>query len=279
MMRINRYRGARFFMDARYTIETPEQIELAYEVAGIGSRFLAAIIDTLLLGLLQLLLAVAIFVVGTQFERFVASTTNTFSLLIAIWALLSFLLFWGYYLFFELLWNGQSPGKRLFGLRVVREGGRPITFAASAIRNLVRIIDFLPGFYGIGLVVMFIDRHARRLGDFTGGSLVVKEKRALSLAALTAQAPPFPPPFRPNDNPTAPTRTLPNLDQITNQDYDLVQSFLQRRSELRSERRKELGALLATKLCTRIVCPLDGDPEAFLEQLVYEYRMFRGSGG
>src|SRR4029079_4673215 len=117
------------------------------------------------------------------------------SLLAALGSLLAFAILWGYYIAFELLWNGQSPGKRAIGLRVVREGGRPITFVGSAVRNLIRIVDFLPALYGIGVVVMFVDRRSRRLGDLAGGTLVVKERRGVTLESLTAPtvvAPPRP---------------------------------------------------------------------------------------
>src|SRR6185503_2095102 len=174
-------------MDDRYTIETPENIEFAYDVAGIGSRFLAAIIDTLVIGTALIILSILIGVIGVR-SNFATSTTS--SVAAAIGAILSFLTLWGYYIVFELVWNGQSIGKRAIGLRVVREGGRPITFVSSAIRNLIRIVDFLPMFYGIGVVVMFVDRRARRLGALAGGTLVVKERRGVTLESLTAQSTP-----------------------------------------------------------------------------------------
>src|SRR5215212_8679954 len=170
-------------MDDRYTIATPENIEFAYDIAGIGSRFLAAMIDTLLIGVAE---TIIILIVGLTSSAIGLRTAD--SLLAALGGLLSFTILWGYYIAFELLWNGQSPGKRAIGLRVVREGGRPITFVGSAIRNLIRIVDFLPAFYGIGVIVMFVDRRARRLGDLAGGTLVVKERRAVTLESLTTPA-------------------------------------------------------------------------------------------
>jgi uncharacterized RDD family membrane protein YckC len=267
-------------LDERYTIDTPENVELSYTIAGIGSRFLAAIIDTFLLLLLQLVLVLALFLVTTQLA--VASSTE--SILLAVWGLLSFIFFWGYYILFEMVWNGQTPGKRFIRLRVVREGGRPITFASAAIRNLIRIIDFLPGFYGLGVLVMFIDRRARRLGDLAGGTLVVRDKVAVSLEALTgaviqprparqeylstlegaaaeAEAESFQP-------------TIANLHLITANDYDLVQEFLRRRRELGHASRRNLGRQLADRVGERLGLTLNqGDHETFLEHLAYEYRM------
>lgn len=106
-----------------------------------------------------------------------------------LWALaiivaLTFGVVWGYYVFFELVWHGQSPGKRWIGLRVIKEGGYPIGFADSAIRNLLRIIDFLPFDCTVGVVVMLLDRRSRRLGDLAAGTLVVKERRDLKVETL-----------------------------------------------------------------------------------------------
>ena len=159
-------------MDDLYTIDTPENIEFAYDVAGIGSRFLAAIIDTLLIIIAEVLVLFAAGVLASAtgvFEQFGAAE----SVIAALAGLAAFIILWGYYIIFELVWSGQSPGKRAIGLRVVRDGGRPITFLASAIRNLIRLVDFLPALYGVGVVAMFIDKRSRRLGDLAGGTLVV----------------------------------------------------------------------------------------------------------
>lgn len=256
-------------MDDRYIIDTPENITFAYDVAGIGSRFLAAIIDTFLIILLEVALWLVIYFVGQ-----VTGASGGFeSVLLAVASVLSFLFLWGYYIVAEMLSNGQSPGKRLIGLRVVRTGGRPITFVASATRNLIRIIDFLPGFYGIGVVVMFADGRSRRLGDLAAGTLVVKEQHTVTLESLVApvnSAPP-PPPLPPGVQPAA--ATLPNVQLITAQDFDLVQEFLQRRASLSRESRARLGLQLADALRARLGLPSSGDPELFLEHVAREYRL------
>lgn len=265
-----------------YTIDTPENIAFSYTIAGIGSRFLAAIIDTFLLFIVQL------FLVGVLFgfiHLFNVNDSNdmAMSIMLAVWGVVSFAFFWGYYIFFEMFWNGQSPGKRLIRLRVVREGGRPITFGASAIRNLIRVIDFLPSFYGLGVVVMFIDRHARRLGDFAGGTLVVKERASVSLDSLLvraeqgagtsvsradmlrmAAAPGVPASAAP---------TIPNIHLLSNNEYDLIQEFLWRRTELGKESRERLGKQLVEKIAATLsVSVSHADREPFLEQVVGDYR-------
>jgi uncharacterized RDD family membrane protein YckC len=255
-------------MDDRYTIDTPENIEFAYDIAGIGSRFLAAIIDTLVIGVALTILGVLVGVVGARAD-FAPSTTS--SVVAAVGAILSFLILWGYYIVFELVWNGQSIGKRAIGLRVVREGGRPITFVSSAIRNLIRIVDFLPAFYGIGVIVMFVDRRARRLGDLAGGTLVVKERRGVTLESLTAPAAMLA--TQPGESAAAPT--LPNVHLLNDQDYNLVQEFLRRRGELGRDARVRLGVQLASGLQARLGVPQGGDAERFLQYVAAEYQLFR----
>ncbi|GIV94214.1 MAG: hypothetical protein KatS3mg056_2923 [Chloroflexus sp.] len=102
-------------------------------------------------------------------------------MILALLAILAFVVNWGYFVFFEWIWNGQTPGKRLLRLRVLREGGRPVDIGAIVVRNLMRAIDFLPLLYGIGLVTMFVDRYHRRLGDLTAGTVVVHEAMPLTL--------------------------------------------------------------------------------------------------
>ncbi|NJO84575.1 MAG: RDD family protein [Blastochloris sp.] len=259
--------------EEHYRIDTPENIEFSYTIAGIGSRFLAAIIDTLLLLLLLLSLAVAMLTAIGMLEG-TGSTTATTTLTV-IWGLLSFTISWGYYIFFELIWNGQSPGKRSVRLRVVREGGRPITFAASAIRNLVRFIDFLPGFYGLGVLVMFIDLRARRLGDLSGGTMVVKEQHAVSLEHLVARAEQLSPLAPPQEGASL-ADVLPNIQLLSDTDYNLVQEFLRRRGELGRESRTRLGTQLANGIRARIGSVAENDDhELFLERIAHDYRLLR----
>ncbi|NJK78860.1 MAG: RDD family protein [Chloroflexaceae bacterium] len=253
--------------DDRYIIDTPENIEFSYDVAGIGSRFLAAIIDTAIILLLQAVLSA---VIGAIFVQVNDLSGGVGSIVLAIWGLLSFLFLWGYYLFFEMVWNGQSPGKRSIRLRVVRTGGRPVTFVASAVRNLVRVIDFLPLFYGLGVLMMFIDQRARRLGDLAGGTLVVKEQHTISLEALTSRAEAAPPPI-PREVEALPL--LPNLSALKEDDYNLIQEFLRRRRELGRESRQRLGLQLAQVLGQRLGITFDaGYHEALLERLTIDYR-------
>ncbi|MEM7128880.1 MAG: RDD family protein [Chloroflexota bacterium] len=174
------------YLNEQYTIETPENVTFQYDVAGIGSRFIGALLDMVILSLALMLLNVVAFLLLAllqpqlfdPIELLQSSAEEMWGvgIVVALAALFNFILFWGYFILFELIWNGQTPGKRLAGTRVIRMDGNPIGLLENIIRNLVRIIDFMPSGYGLGLVVMFCNPHARRLGDYAAGTLVIREK-------------------------------------------------------------------------------------------------------
>ncbi len=165
-------------------IETPEQVVFSYTIAGIGSRAAAALIDYLLC----LTLIFAIWVAAAAFFG-VTHHIGSAPWVLAILIFFVFGVFWGYYTLFEGLWDGQTPGKRYVGLRVVRDGGYSITFAASAVRNIVRVIDLQPGAsYGVGMLTALLSPSGKRLGDYAAGTLVVRERAVTIPAAQTAGA-------------------------------------------------------------------------------------------
>ncbi|HEX6349196.1 MAG TPA: RDD family protein [Candidatus Dormibacteraeota bacterium] len=161
-------------------VTTPERVRFDYQLAGPGSRFLAQLID-FPLQVIALLLA---FLVGLG----VGSLTGN-GLVSEVLALaFGFLTIWGYYPVIETLWGGQTLGKHVFGLRVVGDRGEPIGWVQALVRNLVRLVDFMPGLYGIGLVVLFLNGRGKRLGDLAAGTVVVREKGGVSLARLVARS-------------------------------------------------------------------------------------------
>ena len=163
-------------MEEFLQIDTPENVVFNYEVAGIASRCIAGAIDTLILLVTQIIIYLTLFaVLSVTAGELWGQDGGASGWIIAILGLIGFALFWGYYIFFEMRWNGQSPGKRKMRLRVVRTDGMPITFTESLIRNLVRLVDFLPAYYGLGCVVMFVNSQSRRLGDLAAGTLVVRD--------------------------------------------------------------------------------------------------------
>ncbi len=247
-------------LDELYTVETPEQVDLAYDVAGVGSRALAALIDHVLVGIVVIVGVVLLALLGDALGI-------TSVLLIATLIIFgSFFLLCIYYVAFETLWNGQTPGKRALGLRMVQIGGRPIGFGASVIRNLLRPIDFLPGAYGLGFLVMFWDKRARRLGDMAAGAMAVRQRHALTLDSLVqpqpAQGPGVPP---------AAAITIPNLHALQRSDVDLIAAFARRRPTLAPDARARIAQYLLRPVQARLGYPIEGDPEAFLVQLAAEY--------
>jgi uncharacterized RDD family membrane protein YckC len=266
-------------MDEHLTISTPEQVAFHYELAGIGTRFVAALIDYLIIVTALLLLTCAM-----SFLRIGAigagGESGTY-LVLALMVLIFFVVFWGYFMLFETLWSGQTPGKRAGRLRVIRRDGQPVGASEVLIRNLVRIVDFLPGFYGIGLVVMFIDKEARRLGDMAAGTIVVREGEQTRLqdvriqaASSAASRPVATKPaygsaaYSPyagtpyaggygQDPPPAPVYDpLPgvSLRDVSSADYQLIRELLARwsRGELNHDRANNLARTLAEGVASRM---------------------------
>src|SRR5437773_1514404 len=155
----------------RLAIETPEHLVLELELAGVGSRIAAAACDAVLLGVLSFGLGLGLAALLTGRE-----SAGAWSTLVAVLALLAlFLLFWGYFLLFEALNHGRTPGKRLMGIRVVMDTGHPITFAAAAVRNLIRVVDGLP-FGLVGLAFVLFHPQNKRLGDIVAGTVVARDR-------------------------------------------------------------------------------------------------------
>ncbi|MEN8242337.1 MAG: RDD family protein [Chloroflexota bacterium] len=177
-----------YHQDAPLNIDTPENVAFAYDVAGIGSRFMSAAVDTIIIFIGQFLIVLVMVLVSSSLRDEISSFEALNPWVIAISGVVSFLMYWGYYVFYEMAWNGQTPGKRLVKLRVVRVDGTPITLSESLIRNIVRLVDFLPFNYAVGIIVMFTNNQSRRLGDLAAGTLVIRDiKQEISLESLDAR--------------------------------------------------------------------------------------------
>ncbi|MBA2626919.1 MAG: RDD family protein, partial [Gemmatimonadales bacterium] len=161
-------------------IETPEHVVLDLEIAGIGSRILAAVIDTAIIaaGLLAVLVVMAI----------VADRGLRGSWAMPIYGAVTFMLMWGYFTFYEALREGQTPGKRKVGIRVLRDTGHPVTFAAAAVRNLLRIADFFPPPYLGGTLLIALHPRGKRLGDLIAGTIVARDRPAEASAPVRRTA-------------------------------------------------------------------------------------------
>ena len=248
-------------------VETPELVVLTYSIAGIGSRVVAALVDLLICFAAMALLAVATVVLELPMRLGRSPLGRGGSWLIAFLVLGQFAILWGYYVLFEGLRDGQTPGKRLFRLRVVREGGYSVTFGASALRNLVRIIDLQPGFlYLVGLASMLTTRRSRRLGELVAGTIVVREEiRELEkpAAARVRAAAPEPAPAL--------------QTQLSEGEYVVLGRFVERWSSLEPLRR----AAIAQQLALRFAAALPDDnraPAAKLLELHERERQARARG-
>lgn len=162
---------------------TPERVSLGYDLAGLGSRAAAAVVDVTIQALLWLALLIVFGVVVSRFSDLLdAAAPAVMAGLLILVFLGGFFLLWGYYLVFEIIWSGQTPGKRALGLRVIRENGYPIRPGDAVVRNLVRIIDGPPFAAVVGALVMLLNERSKRLGDFAAGTIVVREGKRLRLA-------------------------------------------------------------------------------------------------
>jgi uncharacterized membrane protein SpoIIM required for sporulation/uncharacterized RDD family membrane protein YckC len=170
----------------RISIVTPDHIELDFELAGLGSRFLALIIDTVLIGVLIVILIIAAVALGIG-----ALSLRSFNADSWVWAfavLVYFLVTWGYFLFFEALNRGQTPGKKWTGIRVLRDDGLPVGWRESALRNLVRAADILPPPACIvGGLAIVLSKDGKRLGDLLAGTIVVTHDAQLEPTQRTSR--------------------------------------------------------------------------------------------
>jgi uncharacterized RDD family membrane protein YckC len=226
-----------------HKVISTEKVPFTYKIAGVGARSLAWLIDVLillLLGFIGLMVASVIARSG-----YVGIAQGTFQLCI-------FLLTWGYFLVFEWCWGGQTPGKRLLGLRVIRWQGTGIGFMAAAVRNLVRIVDFLPGGYFVGFVVASCNRENRRLGDLAAGTLVVYVERQQALVRSLQEI---------NSGAGSERGQVVQLRQRLNQlDREQKQTLLDlalRRNQLRLPERAQLFHEAAAYLEERLELPAD----------------------
>jgi uncharacterized RDD family membrane protein YckC len=231
----------------RLTIDTPEGVPLELTLAGVGSRFTSALLDYVI----QIVILVALALVLSYGAGL---SPDSSALAGALWILGFFLVFWGYDVAFEVLNSGRTPGKAANGLRVVLESGAPVTFVPSAIRNVIRIIDLIPGNYLVGVTSILVTKKNQRVGDLAAGTLVIRESRKL------------PPEVQIRASVQAPAWDTSTVSQ---HELDAVAAFLARRDELAPGARIQIAAELAGRLRPKVggAITRDGD-EIFLERLV-----------
>ena len=221
------------------TIDTPENVLLDAEIAGFGTRCVAALID-------YLILFVFLLVLDYLYGRAISGKITNSTVAVASVVALQFIIITFYHLIFELMWNGQTPGKHLFGIRVVQSNGLPLTASSAIIRNLVRLFDFLPLLYGIGLITMFATRQTQRLGDLAARTIVIRERRNITLDNVKED---FTVRYY-HITRGAPLPDYVQIDKLTQAERHEVVDYLQRRKELR--RREYIVGLLAERIAKKL---------------------------
>jgi uncharacterized RDD family membrane protein YckC len=263
-------------------IETPERVPLEFALASIGNRFLAVAIDHFIQFLSMILIAwLLISFSNTNVGQADTGVAQWFDELpkwtMAILILTVFLIFASYFIFFEWLWDGQTPGKRLMKLRVIRDDGRPITLWEAIARNLLRVFDAAPGFavpiYSVGLIVIFLSGRDQRVGDIFAGTVVIRER--------TDDAPTFAETFSNPVSDTAFHRVQKKVDviaadigKLTESEIEVVESFLRRRWDLSERQRLWMAWRIALPLMYKLKPNYNVENftyEGFLEEILHRF--------
>jgi uncharacterized RDD family membrane protein YckC len=249
-----------------YSISTPENVDLHLELAGIGNRVLATMVDTLISWTVIICIGLTFILVGFILDqtRVLPLPHNALLMVTAMIAIfVAFVINFGYNIFFEGIWQGQTPGKKVARIRVIEANGQPVGWSAVCIRNFIRVLD--TGLLLIGLLVMLIDRNERRLGDLAAGTLVIRE-RATDLATSDIKL-----------ITGAQADSLLDIGRITPEEYDLLARFLKRRLTLSPTHRPVVAKRLESYFREKLAETPGGEgkadePETFLEKVFLSYQ-------
>lgn len=219
-------------LDDRKNIQTPEGLDLDLTLAGLGSRMIAAILDLLVLGALVLMSTFG-------FAGLAASATLDPTVVQGLGALALTLLIVGYFVGFEALNGGRTPGKRAVGIRVVGADGQPVGFLAAFLRNLIRVVDFLPVAYGVGAIAILATDTNQRLGDLTARTIVIRER----LPEIDRET---------TDTSERADLPLWDVSMVTPDDVDILRRFATRRRSLPQDRIDQIAGHLAKKIRPKV---------------------------
>lgn len=241
-------------------LTTPEHVSLNFKLAGLGSRGTAYIIDTLIIGVIYGSFTYAMVKLSTT-DLFLESFQDMSGYVTALIILILFLLWWGYFVLFEYFASGRTPGKMLAGIKVIQDNGQSLTFLSSMIRNLFRIVDFLPFLFLVGILLIFFHPRYKRVGDIAGGTLVIYKRKARTKKkkALPLQK-----------EPELPETKKIVLDQwsiqkFTTREWDLLKTYILRLPSLRVNERSEMTRKVAGILLPRIGYEITNKPSEELE--------------
>ncbi|HAT12649.1 MAG TPA: hypothetical protein DCS91_02695 [Microcoleaceae bacterium UBA11344] len=251
----------------KFTLHTPESVELEFTLAGIGNRAYALLIDYILLGLILIVFLVGALIFNAVLVETITKLVGSKGLqlwLIAIQGLIGFFIYVGYFVFFETVWSGQTPGKRYVKIRVIRDDGRPVRLQQSTLRALLRPFDDL---FFIGVFLIVFNQQEKRLGDLVGGTLVIQEQQPMKSAALKV---------------STSAQSLANIllidadiSRLLPEDFAVIREYLQRREAMIPNARNELSKQLATQVKQIIgleKLPTKVDANVFLEAVYQAYQ-------
>ena len=257
-------------------IETPELVAIQMPLAGIGSRFIALLIDTLIWAAGLLVLALVLWAFRPALEAF---NNLSYQWTVAIFTLGFFLLNWGYFTLFEAFNNGRTPGKRIARIRVIQQSGRAIGLFESMARNFVRYVDQIPFFYAVGIVTMFVTRQHQRLGDLAAGTLVVRDREQETplwgdSGARTFTAPVFDQSHAIQEPHLSVSLPASSVTKLSSTDLEVLENFFARRLDLPLSTRQALAERIARAIQAKSgLEPPDGiSVETFLEATARDLR-------
>jgi uncharacterized RDD family membrane protein YckC len=256
-------------------IETPENVDLQRRLAGIGSRFVAGLLDALLIvGTLFIVALLTLFFSAGLFAFSADLTRGADKWVLAVFLVLLFLIYWGYFVLFETWMNGQTPGKKYMHIRVVQEEGGGVSFQAVAIRNLLRAVDFI-GLYAVAGIAMFLTKKAQRLGDLAAGTVVISEEVPDYAAQADKKAQVL-------DEAAVEAAAL-EATALKPQEYRLLRNYWLRRDQLSLKARADLLPKLLGPILERLGTPLTdgtlGTLERRLEELLRQAQAADGDRG
>lgn len=248
----------------RIKIRTPESVELEFTLAGIGNRTIALVVDYLIWGAGLIGLLIVWGVLSVQLERYLPNNRNLELWISAISILLTFTVYTGYFVIFETLWRGQTPGKRYSKIRVIRDDGQPAGVTQAILRALIRPIDDT---FFIGLLLIVLTKREKRLGDLIAGTLVIQEERSIvsSNFAISSEA----------ESLADELLATQRLNAMLPDDFAVIREYLQRRSMLDTRARTALSLKLARQakdLLGMQELPYQMTPDLFLEAIYLAYQ-------
>lgn len=263
-------------MPDQLSIPTPEQVELKFSLAGIGSRFVALLLDQLILvGLLLLEMFLLSWISAMAHGGGASGLNNAGKWFLAIVIFGNFCVLWGYFALFEAFWHGQTPGKRAMKLRVIKDSGRQITLFESLARNLLRFVDYLPSLYLAGVITMLCNKRNQRLGDLAAGTLVIHERAGEQPLLIDTRGSFFPPQSFAAQPAGSGPASLPAdvIARLSADDLVVIEAFFARALDLTLETRAAIAQRIAVQMAAKMNVPLPpGNPERFLESIVFAMR-------